>query len=444
MSDIEKAATEFVTKCWQEVGEHRDFIYVSQITQVIDGIEKKLNSKNLLTKTELKILDDMMTDKPLLKLYQAEFKSFILKLVNYSSLEKFILDRTGITQFNLKLLLNQSSNMKSSDNSSGTGIRRLSPLKSNHMNSPMKTSTPVKTKTVDNANSPLRSNGFKTNLDLREKQIEERDNQISILSKENTELFHTNKSQLEKIKELEFQYKDLKYYVDILETKFDDKNHNNKNNGVKSDRLILKDLIKQCSERDETIKKLEEVCSQYQQEFDKLKNNSVIQNLTTNINRQEQLIGELKAKLMFEQTQNLQSSQHQVDKHGINISHRPIDNSSNEHLQQFIAKIPILKQYYMYYRYKEQHKNLGIVIINVLTILVSGGVIITALRIIGLLLLQLFNSNDSRQLEYIFDDYGINNWNFNQEEKITFVWWKEIEWIEYLVYTINEWLEKTP
>lgn len=40
--------------------------------------------------------------------------------------------------------------------------------------------------------------------------------------------------------------------------------------------------------------------------------------------------------------------------------------------------------------------------------------------------------------EYIYDDYGLNNW-FSSNEA-TFVWWQEIEWLEYAVYSISDWI----
>lgn len=418
MGDIETTVNEFVLKCWGSVSGTAEFIYVSQIPQVVEKMEQKLSCKLLLTTQELRLLNEMMTDKPLLKLYKAEFKNFMMKLVGYKSWLKLLMDRVGVSQFNLSLLLDQQPQTTTA-----------TPLKPAAINSPMiNTSTPIKARDYKtNIDTPEPSRGlhrWKSNLDLKDKHIDQRDQHITTITKENQELFQTTKSQVQKIKQLELRYDDLKHYVDILETKLDN-NSSNKGN-ARSDRIIVKNLIQQCSERDGTIKRLEEVCSQYQQEFDKLKNNSVIQNLTKNLERQDKLIEQLKAKLQLQP--------------GRVSGTKDLQDERNEQLQQFIAKVPILKQYYMYYKYKEQHQNLGMIFTNVLTVLVTGGVMITGIRIIFLLLLQLFNSNSSGQLEYIFDDYGVNSWTSNQET-VSFVWWKEIESLEFLVYSISNWLE---
>lgn len=381
----------FITQCWTKISQSKDFIYVWQVSKLIEEIESRLGTKDILKQAEKNLLNEMIQDKPTLKLYKLELNDFILKLVQQSDMMKFLAERSGISRSNLTSLMS---------NPSQTRIP-LSPNKqyiNSNIGTTIHTSTPIKQQET----STPRSQRMES---LKERQINQRDDQISLITKENNELRDTTQQQMSQIRHLQGSNSTLKSYIESMERELKYANELNSSNPNKSKQeMIIKDLINQCNERDKTIKLLENMCEQYQNEFTKLKDNPVISNLTKNITEQNMLIDSLKSKLkLSDQTKNLQS---------------------------FLVKLPLLKQYVMFYRYKEQNKNLGMVVLNGITLLITFLGFLTFVRVFYFMLLGLSSGDDS--LAYI---YGDEPW----DDTVNIVWWKEIQWLEYFVYQIQDW-----
>ncbi|EGV61815.1 hypothetical protein PSN45_000501 [Yamadazyma tenuis] len=386
--DSEEVVDNFVHKCWDTVSKGKDYIYVLQLRELISELELQLNGQNFLKHDETKLLNEMIQDKPTLKLYKSELKNFVLKLVKHTSLLRFLTERTGISRANLVSLITNPS--------------KSYPLSPNQ--------------TVNHMSRPFMKRGlgsFKS-MNMQENQVNQREDHISLISRENSDLQSSNKEHQFRIRSLEKQNQSLKDYIETLEKEARSTSIVTSTKGNKSQDSVTRDLINQCNQRDKTIKVLESMCEQYQKEFEKLKENSVIKNLTANLEQQNQLIDSLQSKL------RLQSDNH------------------SEELQQFLFKIPLLKQYRMYYRYKEQHKNVGIVFVNVVTLIITCIIIMTILRIFYFITLNVFNNHNSGA-EYIYDTYGINHWG--DEYPVSMVWWKEFQWLEYLAYQMGDWFE---
>lgn len=403
MADINTLIEQFIDQCWQRVRngvKDTDFIYGSQFQDFIEEMQTVLQCGNLLQDSEMKLLKEMIDSKPLLKLYKHEIAKFLLTVVNYSSMIKFLTERAGLSVFNLKLILSNPSRRAARAGSrpnSGPGAR------TGGYNSPIKSS--ISNNVKRDINQDLKTDMF-TSLRLKDKQISQRDEHISLMTQENISLKEESHDKLVKIKELERKYADLKSYMESVESKLDSKNGYDN-----SDNVIVKDLIRQCNDRDRVIEHLRRVCQQYQNESESLKRNPLVENLTKSLQQQEKLINNLKVKLK-------------------------IDKNENSNIQQFMVKLPFLKQFIMYYKYKDQHQNLGVVFMNVLALILSTTVILTILRVIFLVLLYLLNG-PTNSSQYIYDDYR-SDW---EQDRVGISWWKEIEFIEYFIYNLNDWLD---
>lgn len=382
----------FITQCWNKVSQSKDFIYIWQVTNLIEEFETRLGTKDILKQAEKNLLNEMIQDKPSLKLYKLELNDFILKLVQQNDMMKFLSERSGISRANLTSLMNNPSHSRIP----------LTPSKQ-HINSNVgvniDTSTPIKSTTPNVLrNHPLES--------LKERQINQRDDQITLITKENNELRDSNHQHMAEIRHLQSSNATLKSYIESIERELKYANElNNSAPNKTNQNAIIKDLVSQCNERDKTIKVLENMCEQYQKEFTKLKENPVIDNMTRNVAEQNKLIDSLKQKLKLS------------------------ENSDN--LDSFLTKLPILKQYVMFYRYKEQNKNIGMVLLNGITILITFLGFLTFIRVFYFMLLGM-SSRSNDPLAYIYDD---EPW----EDKISVIWWKEIRWLEYLVYQLEDW-----
>ncbi|CAH6721859.1 hypothetical protein CLIB1444_07S04060 [[Candida] jaroonii] len=393
--DIDALVDELFTKSWSKISngsKSNEFIYASQFTDLMEEVQTTISSGNLLNESEVKFLKEMINNKPLLKLYKSELSTFLLKMVGYSSLTKFITDRAGISLFNLKLILSNPSNTRSLRRDIPTGSE-TKPHSARRFE-PDVTSTPV----INRAKS---HEGEYNSILLKEKQIIQRDNEISVMATENKVLQTELSEKNSKIRELENKYRELSSYIETLEMKFDNKSDLSSN----SDRLIIRDLVSRCNDRDKTIKHLQTVIEDYENQVHVNESNPIITKLTNSIKIQQQLIDALTEKL------NLKDS--------------------SKELTSFVTKLPFLKQFYMYFNYQRQHKNMGMIFMNVLTLFLSSIVMMTGLRIVFLMVLYVL-SGETR-FEYVLQD--------EDYDKISINWWQEFEWLEYLMYNLNDWLD---
>lgn len=350
---------DLVSQCWAKVSQGRPHILAVQIPDLITEIETQLQTKNLLNQNETELVNELSQNTPTLKLLQGDFQTFILKLCNHRNYTNFFSERAGVSKFNLASIISNPSRK------------------------------PLTTKSVRSDNIPLKS------VPILERQIADRESHISILTQENKQLQESNTEKEVRIRSLEQQNRSLQDHIISLEREVQTGDYGGRKPPDKS----VKELIIQCNERDKTIKMLESMCEQYQKEFEKLQDSSMVKDLATNIDEQNKLISTLRQKL---------------------------DVQSGSELQNLLNRVPILKQYQMYFRYKEQHKNRGIVFINTVVL------VITCIIMMGVLRIMYFLILGGTELDnlYLYEE---------ESDKVSMTWWKELQWLEYLIFEIEIW-----
>ncbi|CUM56647.1 unnamed protein product [Debaryomyces fabryi] len=424
--------------CWSKTIETsipKDFIYISQAFGLISLLQDLVCSKELLTTNEKQLLHKMSSDKPLLKLFKHELVPFILRLVKFTDMEKFLVERGGISPYEISKAVNRNSK---------PFRKPLSPytMKLNNGKSPARpisTSTPMtynlrpeSKQTISPPQSPVMMrprpvdrkeiNGLRSSVFMKEQQINDRENQYSTVADENNQLSSTNRMQQRKIQTLEIDINNLKKYVETLEYQLERQSINNPN--TFKDRNIMKELVNKNSENEKIILHLESLCEKHQKDLTKYKTNDhkyepIIQKLVAEMNKQDELVEKLKLKLKLNESP-----------------------SDNWELKTFLKKLPFIKQYYLYCKYQQDQKNFGILFINIATLCLTSVILINILKFVFFIIIYLFDMNRSTSAnnlqEYVYDDYGLNNW-FSSNEA-TFVWWKEIEWLEHAIYSLSDWI----
>lgn len=415
----------------------KDFVYVSQALDLIIKLQDLINCREqLLSSNEKLLLLKMASDKPLLKLFRHELEPFILRLVNFRDMEQFLVERGRITPYDIEKAISRSK---------GPFRKPLSPynMKINTAKSPARpisTSTPMtynlrpqSKQTVSPPQSPVmlrarpfdrkEMNGLRTSVLMKEQQLNDREDQYSSVASENNQLSSTNRIQYKRIQNLEADLKNLKKYVETLEYQLERQNTEKPN--TFADRNIIKELVHKDSENEKVIQHLERICDNHQKELLEYKTKDekyepIIEKLILEMNKQDVLVSKLKHKLELDNTQ-----------------------SNNHSLQHFLKNLPFVKQYYMYYKYQQDQKNFGILFINTAALCLTSVMVLNVLKFVFYFIIYLCDMNrtthESDLLEYIYDDYGINNW-FSSNDA-AFVWWKEIEWLEYWVYRISDWID---
>lgn len=435
---INQPIDELIDICWSKVVERhgsKEFIYVSQTFDLINEMQILISSKNpLFTNNEDQLLRKMTSDNPTLKLYKHELVRFLLRLVHFTSLEKFLSERGGIKSYEINNIVTTNSRPfrkpLSPYNKKYNDIK--SPAKPISTSTPMTySSRPLSKQTVSPPQSPVslrhrpydrkEINGLRSSVLMKEQQINDRESQYSIVSQENNQLSMTIKTQERKIVSLESDIKSLKNYVETLEYQIERQSVNTPNSF--SDRNLIKELVNKNTENEKVIKHLENICEKNQQELAKTKSTDhkyepIIRKITYEMNRQDELVEKLKSKLKLNEKQ-----------------------TTNKTLQDFLQNLPFIKQYYFYYKYQQDQKNFGILFINFVTLCLSSVVILNIVKFVFYFVIYVFNANTSSTddlREYIYDDYGLNTW-FGVSQT-SFVWWKEIEWLEYLIFNISDWI----
>jgi len=138
-------------------------------------------------------------------------------------------------------------------------------------------------------------------------------------------------------------------------------------------------------------------------------NEPIVQELIESITKQDVLIESLKKKLVLD------------------------ESGSKDRLKEFMINLPFLKQYYMFYKYKQENSNWGNLVMNAITLMFSSFMVVNFFKLV-LYMGTWIATYHSTEL-FTYDDYG-TGWFSTQS---TFVWWKEIEWIEYAVYYLRDW-----
>lgn len=427
---------DLINLCWKRTTKDTpiEYIYVTQTLGFIRELELVLGIASMLQDHELLILKLMMDKSPLMKLHKKEVKEFLLRLVQFENFSDF-LAKLGVTMLDLDRALNLPTRKPLSPYNRRINERTdISDIKTEPQ-SDLRESRPFSTDSrpyadikpftntrpfTDTRPNPSTFNKpastfsrqtisrpdsaqLQTDLAIKQKHIAERDIEIQQISSENRQLVSTTTTQNRKIVNLQNEITNLNSYVKNLEDQLTHRSNGN-----------VQQLLKKVYERDSTIKNLEQLCSEYQTELEKYEKNDqnnepIVQELIESITKQDVLIESLKKKLVLD------------------------ESGSKDRLKEFMINLPFLKQYYMFYKYKQENSNWGNLVINAITLMFSSFMVVNFFKLV-LYLGTWIATYHSTEL-FTYDDYG-TSWFSTQT---TFVWWKEIEWIEYAVYYLRDW-----
>lgn len=462
---MNKLADELIELCWTRINprsNRKDYITTYQVFDLIQQLQELLSRKTIFDSNELQLLKEMSQSNPSMKLYKYDLADFLSKLAHYSNLERLLSERVGVTQYELQRVIdNENSHDKYADNIQfrkplSPYNRRTYNKQMPHKSASLYTSTPIMNQPTSRFESHIERpsiispplspiaprsrsrvrlstnddglynkremNELRTSIMAKEQQIVDRDNQISIISNENNSLNSINKIQRLKITELENNVNNLQKYTDALEKQLENKS--NYTRPIKSEIIRDKELIDKITAQDNIIENLEVLCNRYQEDLISLAqqekgNNLVIDELKTSLKKQNILIENIRLKF--------------------NLLNSP--ETSNE-ITVFLKKLPFIKQYHMFYKYQQEQKNFGLLFINVLTLIFTTIILLNVIKFIFYLMISFKDGgfHEQNTLEYIYDDDSLSWISDYSDTKISVVWWKQIQWLDYLVYTIGDWI----
>lgn len=405
---------------------NEDFIYVSQILDMFNELQRLLKCPNLLNKAEIQLIESMAIEKPLLKLYHNEVVRFILRLVQYGDFMRFLRDRCGISSADIERLLDENRSLPRKPLSSyslNTNIDNWRNTKSMSTSTPMTFTERLRKQT----SSPSNSTPFKRrelynlapNSEELNRPLSSQHNWINLADKYSPSIDPL----LRKTQELQDEVISLKTYIDTLESQL---NRVSTSNAVLAEsKTLLRDFASKNADLEKKIRLLEDMCEKYQKritliEAEDIPYENLIHKLALETRKQEQLIQGLKSKL-------------KLDEHA----------SRRARFKKFLRNLPFIKQYYIYYKYQKDLKSFGMVLLNVVTLFLSCIIIINFLKFVFFFSMGISSSllaSDAFEPHYIYDKYQEND--YWPSSALKFEWWKEIDWLEYLVYSIGDWIDR--
>lgn len=432
--------------CWEKnnyKSQGKDAVSIEQIFSLIQEVEK-LISRSVFHQDEMQILKEMSL-RPTSQLQKSELPQFLTKLTQTSSLETLLQDRSGLGRYQLQRIVDDHKLNKDRR-------KPLSPY--NFRNSfskfdlpkvldfassmPFMVSPPIRTSRPVSALRPLRDSHTSDTITGGARPIlvsspvrKSRPSSKALLSPpisppsfgtfgskterlndESVSLKQTFETQKQKIEYLDSKMKDLQRYSESLERQLTSKLGNLK------DGKLVKELMNKNADQDRIIRNLETLCDKYQQDLKYVakqedNNQKLIDLLRQNVIKQDQLAEKLKIKLHLNQPEE-------------------------KELKQFLARLPFIKQYYMFFKYGNDQRNIGVLMLNLFTLLLTATVLLNLIKFSYFMLLPLKSGRIGQSsMEYIQEDVLLT------EGYVLVPWWQQIEWLEYLMYRINDWKDGT-
>lgn len=361
----------FISICWENTlkrqANSKDFIYVAGACELIKEFEDFLGTSKLVAASELSLLQKMAEQQPLLRLYKHEVLAFLLRLVRFDSFEKFLKQRASTTVTDLARLVDNYELFNKKDAMMD-----------------MAGKFPDSRKLYDENTTNFKS--FRGTGNTREFKFSS-DNTRSFLLRK-TKDYEESTLQQRKIYELEESLRNLQKYTDSLEQKLKSPSD--------------EDLRAKTESQEKRIRQLELLCLRYEKENTDSEQKKLLRELTVALNTQDALITELLNKL---------------------------DLGGEEKLQSFLIGLPFIKQYYMYYRYQEENKNIGTWMLNGLALMMGFLLVSNIAKLFYYVSLSF--SRESSQ--YLYE--------MGEDENLSFSWIQQISWLEYYIYCIREWLD---
>ncbi|EAZ63820.2 myosin-like protein [Scheffersomyces stipitis CBS 6054] len=419
---------DLVNICWSRISRSSssDSIFVSQVLGLLSEIESTLGVNSLLKNEELKLLKQMIQATPSMRLHKKEFQEFIMRLVKYPNFEVFLYERCRISMDDLRRIMNvpfkgpnpptlsplAPREIKNTANEARISHSRYFDHKENvspnHTNKQLK--SPPESPSLDYRYTKLQSE-----LNFKDEQLRTKESEYTRANLEYRKLVDTNSTQLKRIRDLESEVSSINKYVQSLEEQLSRQSGDRNSNSLAS----------KIKDRDRTIRSLEQLSNEYRNELknleeDKLKSENSLAELVTSLREQDNLIKNLQLKLSLT-GESLKIQSQKAD---------PV--RVNSQLQDFLLNLPFLKQYYYFYKYKNNTRRLFIV--NMFAMILATIIVLHVAECVLYFSIWFFTSKPNSSM-YLYNNFD-NEWYSTES---TFVWWKEIETLEYFVSTISEW-----
>lgn len=384
---LQESITALFDECWgkvakPQVGGADSYVYVAQVAQLLSDFAQRLPQKStaLLNLEEVSILSQMSENNPTLRVYHREFENFVLRLVRLTSMVEFISERTRLSPFELVRALQVA---RSSDGPEiGNGARgRI-----------LKTGDPI----------------FRPKREARSPLPYRREYPTFKQERPITSGVDGSDEYRQSIRHLELRVKALLTYVDTLERQQTEMGRTRAGSAPSSSQMV-RELLREISEKEKTIQRLEtqgyslnNVGSSF--------NEKLLFRMKEALQKQDTLVTSLKTKLELDQKAT---------------------DASNAKMRSFLQRLPFIRQYYVYYKH-QKGQNVKSIIVNVFTLLLATIIFTNVLRVVFYFAVYLA-SNSTPSMTYILEDVD------EVLDRALFEWWREIEWLEYLIYMVNEW-----
>lgn len=370
-----------ISICWEKtltrLGSQKDFIYVTGVFDLIHEIEEFIGATKIFTDLELSLLRRMAQDKPVLRLYKQEVLGFLLRLVHFSSFEKFLQERAKTSPRDLsRLVENYTLYHKKHD---------TEPLELKYNFQRAKVLSAIEPKIEPETTRFGRWFGGKTNDTFYRKFPEPVRAEPSEVPFEDP-MFSRN--QQRKITELEESFRTLQTYTTSLENRLKMRSNDSQ--------LEAKILA-----QEKKIQQLELMCDRYEREFSKTNGyqRRTLSDLGYEFKAQHGLLTKLKRKFVW---------------------------PTKAKVKSYIWTLPFIN--WMYDKYQNEYKNFGMWVINAIAlalvfVLVMNGV--KLLYYVVLLITKIVNLWSTRK----------------DEEPIAYSWVQQTPWLEYWLYRLNDFWE---
>lgn len=418
---------ELLNICWDRItlrSSIKEYIYVTQVFNLIAELQKLTASVSLLTEEESKILSSMMHNKSLLKLYRHELVPFLLRLVHYNDIYSFLRDRGDIRYLDIRRIVSSERPRR------GHFSEFKSYLNENGPELAQNTSTPlVKERSKRQMLSPPLSPVFdkpSLNPTSADRFISDRSppkhgfpggfSDPPLSGGRGRILVDSDL----RVRDLERELERVRGYSQSLETKLEKQKRYDAYDLNKE--RNMRDLISKNADTERKIASLQEVCDKYRDELHIYKRE---------IDKKDRLLQEV--------LHGLKAQESYINTLNINLGLKDEKQESRSRLQTFMINLPFIKQYYFYHKYKTDLKDYRMLLVNVMALVLASVVLIQFLRFLLILFIFLFPTFGWQTRHT--DNYITDTLELRLRPDL-FNWWKEIEWLEYSIYNIKDWFGK--
>lgn len=390
IANSESTIDKLISICWKRVRGNSNFIFLSQIRPIIHEMQSILRVDSIFNDNENKIIEQFIQSDPMKKLQKQEFKMFLNRSVQYGNIQILLLNRFKITTSEIEMRLKLYDEVHN-----GSDL----PL-------------PVSSDSRPSSSSATKEYKYKFWDELKKKDeyIKEKTQDLNSKDIKYSRLLSQFDDQTEVNKSLHKENTILKNYIKELEFKL---SHNPDN---KSSRTLLSKL----KDRDLTIKDLDQVGKEYRKRITQLEQretetNIAIKKLEQSLVEQDKLVEALKEKLLSQS----------------NETTTPTTNM----LKEFICSLPIIKQWILLLKYKQDNKSNRIFVLNMFTLVLSAWMFGLMLQFVYRSSSLLFSTCSVTPKAYIYDNYGRSKiWS-----KFSFDFWRRLPWLEQFVYRFIDW-----